>query len=130
VSPVHTVSESARAHVDARRRCHSGELYFVWGTLGQFQLPYRDANDLPMSQLAADTWTSFVRDHDPNPSKAYLTARGYTNTLSLVEKAGEWQPLTKQSDRTLRIMSMPPQSSTFEEEAQCDFLGLPFNYYG
>ncbi|EIN11150.1 alpha/beta-hydrolase [Punctularia strigosozonata HHB-11173 SS5] len=125
--------DAAHPHGDPSQeyfKCHSGELFFVWGNLGQFQLPFRDENDLLFSQLASDTWTSFARTHDPNPSHAFLTARGYTGTLALVKEGGIWEPLGGQNERALRLLDMPLRMSTFEEVAQCDFLGLPFDTFG
>ncbi|EIN14742.1 carboxylesterase from carbohydrate esterase [Punctularia strigosozonata HHB-11173 SS5] len=110
-------------------KCHTGELHFVWGTLGQYQLPFRDANDLSFSQLVADSWTAFAHNHDPNPLSAYLSVRGYMNTLDVVENTDRWEPLTKRHDRALRIMNLPPRMTTFQEESQCKFLGLPSDYY-
>ncbi|KAG9312339.1 Alpha/Beta hydrolase protein [Chiua virens] len=57
-------------------RCHSGELYYMFANLGQSALPFRDWNDLVLSQVVADSWTAFARTYDPNPSPAYLAARG------------------------------------------------------
>jgi carboxylesterase type B len=59
-------------------RCHSGELYYVFGNLAWHELPMRDEKDLPFEQFVLD---SFARTGDPNPDKGFLRARGYGNTL-------------------------------------------------
>ncbi|KAG9002775.1 hypothetical protein FRB94_004722 [Tulasnella sp. JGI-2019a] len=109
-------------------KCHSGDLYYEFGTMGQFGYPLRDANDVVMTQLVMDHWTSFVRTHDPNPDPSYLIARGYTSTLQQTTKAGHWNAATPGSD-TLRRLSVPSSQSPFLEVPQCQLLGLPLNYY-
>ncbi|KAJ2933338.1 hypothetical protein H1R20_g3769, partial [Candolleomyces eurysporus] len=69
-------------------RCHSGELSYMFGTLGQRSLPFRDWDDLVMTQVSVDMWTAFARTYDPNPSSAFLNARGYTNTTVALRKGG------------------------------------------
>jgi hypothetical protein len=107
---------------------HSGDLYFEFGTFGQFGLPFRDEHDLPFTQLVLDSFSSFTRTHDPNPSASFLSARGYTNTSKIVATTGKWAPVTKSKD-TLRLLNWPPQQSGFLELEQCKLLGLPVTYY-
>ncbi|KAG8220528.1 hypothetical protein J3R82DRAFT_3233 [Butyriboletus roseoflavus] len=91
-------------------RCHSGELYYVFGTLGQLTRPFCDWNDLVLSQVAVDAWSMFARTFDPNPSFAYLAAREYATPL--------------------RILDVPLSNSPYLERAQCDLLGYPLTFYG
>jgi carboxylesterase type B len=109
-------------------RCHSGDLMFQFGTLGQFDLGYRDEYDLPFMQLIMDYWTSFVRTHNPNPNSKYLAVRGYTNTSSAIASSGTWQPVSAAAD-TLRRLDYPGRQDTFQELTECQVLGLPINYY-
>ncbi|KAG8872849.1 hypothetical protein FRB97_007297 [Tulasnella sp. 331] len=109
-------------------QCHSGDLYYEFGTLDQFGYAIRDPNDVVMTQLVQDHWTSFVRTHDPNPTTDYLIARGYTETLQQIEKAGHWNAVTSSSN-TLRRLSIPSSQSPFLEVPQCQLLGLPLDYY-
>lgn len=109
-------------------KCHSGDLYFEFGTLGQFNLGFRDDLDLPFMQLVMDYWTSFVRSHDPNPEPTFLAVRGYTSTAEAISAGGRWEPVTKSKD-TLRHLDFPPSQSDFLELDQCALLGLPINYY-
>ena len=76
-----------------------------------------------------DIWTSFARTFDPNPQLAYLEARGYTNTIDQLKKAGPWNPLSKADSRTLRVLDVPAKLQSFSEEAQCNFTNLPFDFY-
>lgn len=109
-------------------RCHSGELYEMFGSILFNDLPFRDQHDVPFEQLAVDTWSSFARTYNPNPDPGYLKARGYTNTTEIFERTGTWRPATK-GDLTLRALTWPPYQDGFREETQCDYLGLPINYY-
>ncbi|KAF8964939.1 Alpha/Beta hydrolase protein [Flammula alnicola] len=56
-------------------RCHSGEFFYMFGTLGQNQQPFCDDGDLVMTKVSVDIWTSFARSFDPTPSFAFLNAR-------------------------------------------------------
>ncbi|KAF8585026.1 cholinesterase [Ramaria rubella] len=109
-------------------QCHSGELYYVFGNLGQFSLPFRDDTDLLMSQLSLDLWVAFASTFNPNPSQAYLSARNYQNTLAEVRRSGTWEPVNVQNP-TLRRMDFPSSQNAFEEIEQCDFLGFPLSFY-
>lgn len=113
-------------------KCHSGELYYVFGTLAFNGLPARDENDIPFEQFAVDTWAAFVRTYNPNPDVGYLKARGFSNTLKEVQKGGsKWAPVTP-GKQTLRLLEWPSVQEPFlvySSQAQCDDLGLPLDYY-
>lgn len=109
-------------------KCHSGDVYEVFGTILFNNQPFRDDNDVPFEQFAVDTWVAFARTFDPNPDLAYLEARGYTNTTEVVKETGQWVPATK-GNLTLRALTWPPYQSGFREEEQCDGLGLPLTYW-
>jgi carboxylesterase type B len=110
-------------------RCHSGELYYVFGTLARQGRPVRDDGDLPFEQFVLDTFAAFIRTGDPNPDKGYLKARGYTKTLEQVQRAGEWRPSTKEK-MVLRALDWPrSRSEGFRELEQCEALGLGLDYY-
>lgn len=101
----------------------------MFGTLGQNLLPFRDANDLVMSQVSVDIWTSFARTFNPNPSTEYLNARGYSNTTAAFKIAGEWKPVTPSEKTPLRLLDVPMSNSAFVEEAQCALLQFPFSLF-
>lgn len=102
----------------------------MFGSLGQDSAPFRDPDDLIMSQVAVDMWSSFGRTFNPTPSAAFLTARGYTNTTEALLKAGEWKPVTPENPTPVRFLDTPLSLSPFLEEEQCAVLAIPFNFYG
>ncbi|KAJ6005510.1 hypothetical protein N7451_003454, partial [Penicillium sp. IBT 35674x] len=56
-------------------KCHSGELYYVFGNILRVGLPLRDDYDLPFEQYVLDSWASFARSADPTPDSQFLKAR-------------------------------------------------------
>jgi hypothetical protein len=102
----------------------------MFGTLGQGSSPFRDWNDLVMTQVSVDMWTAFARTYDPNPSPAYLNVRGYTNTTVALRKGGRWGAVLSGSRAPLRRIDSPLWNSGWVEEAQCDLLGYPLDIYG
>ncbi|KAI0480490.1 Alpha/Beta hydrolase protein [Xylariaceae sp. FL0804] len=130
----------SRPHGDPDReyfKCHSGELYYVFGNVQRTGLPLRDANDLPFSQSTLDAWAAFARAHDPNPDPALLRARGrsYENTLrerelAAAQGSGPWTPAGANGQpATMRTLQWPSFQGPFVELAQCEALGLPLDYY-
>ncbi|KAK5625615.1 hypothetical protein RRF57_001331 [Xylaria bambusicola] len=109
-------------------KCHSGELYYLFGNLAREGLPMRDKNDLPFQQFVVDSFSSFARTYNPNPDPAYLRARGYVNTLSEIKRIGKWKPATKQRT-TKRVLQWPNIDSLFTEVDQCRELGVSLDYY-
>ncbi|KAI1104210.1 alpha/beta-hydrolase [Jackrogersella minutella] len=110
-------------------KCHSGELYYIFGNLARQDLPVRDEFDLPFEQFVLDSFSSFARSFDPNPDAEFLGARGYYNTLREIEHAGEWQPATPEGEMTMRTLQWPSFQGPFVEAKQCDYLGLGLDYY-
>ncbi|ANB12758.1 hypothetical protein AWJ20_1027 [Sugiyamaella lignohabitans] len=110
-------------------RCHSGELYYVFGTLNEFGLHFRDEYDLPFNQLIMDYWTSFFRTGNPNPDPNYLKARGYTGTLQVASANGQWPQFNAQSPEIFLLDAPRATKSPFVDLEQCQFLGLPLNFY-
>ncbi|KAI0408594.1 cholinesterase [Xylaria palmicola] len=109
-------------------KCHSGELYYLFGNLAREGLPMRDEFDLPFQQFIVDTFSSFARTYDPNPDIAYLRARGYKNTLRATKHNGIWRP-SRRNSITKQTLQWPSSQSLFSEAEQCEELGLPLNYY-
>jgi len=110
-------------------RCHSGELYYMFGTLGQDNKPFRDWDDLVLSQVNVDIWGSFARVSNPNPSPSFLAARGYTNTTQVLKERGLWQAVSSKTKTPLRIIDAPFKNSGWLEEEQCALLGFPLSFY-
>ncbi|KAJ7607157.1 alpha/beta-hydrolase [Roridomyces roridus] len=67
-------------------RCHSGDLYEVFGTYYIFDQPMRNSHDIAFGPLVQDLWSSFARTGNPNPPTAYLIARGYDTTRDALSK--------------------------------------------
>lgn len=109
-------------------KCHSGELYYVFGNLARQGLPMRDENDLPFEQFSLDSFASFARTYNPNPDHGLLVARGYANTIKELEIAGPWVPATK-DNMTMRVLQWPSHQGPFRELPQCDAIDLPLTYY-
>jgi len=69
-------------------RCHSGDLYEVFGTYYIFDQPMRVPEDIYYTAMIQDMWGSFARTGNPNPPPEYLQARDYGTTLNVLR---EWQ---------------------------------------
>ncbi|TVY89163.1 Bile salt-activated lipase [Lachnellula willkommii] len=112
-------------------KCHSGELYYVFGNILRMGYHLRDDNDLRFSQFILDSWTSFARTYNPNPDRAFLKARGFTNTTMELDQAGEWSPITKSSTGALamRQLQWGSKQVDFRDVEQCAALGWPLDYY-
>ena len=109
-------------------KCHSGELYYEFGTILRNNLAIRDELDIPFSQVILDHWTAFGRTYNPNPDPAYLKARGYYNTANEVAVAGQWAKVDAAAP-TLRQLQWTSNQIPFKEGAQCAVLGFPLDYY-
>ncbi|KAK6532634.1 hypothetical protein TWF281_006815 [Arthrobotrys megalospora] len=110
-------------------KCHSGMVDTALGALIWSGLMPRDAQDIPFSQLIVDYWSTFAWNHEPNPKKKYLEARGYWNTLGQVNRAGEWEPF-KWRRPTMRRLQWDGYQSGLTEIEQCSAMGLGFTYLG
>ncbi|EIW80188.1 cholinesterase [Coniophora puteana RWD-64-598 SS2] len=112
-------------------RCHSGELFYTAGTLGQSAEHFRDTADWTLSQVAVDYWTSFARSFDPNPDPAYMTSRGYTKSAATMAAVGPWNVVspTAGADTDVRMMDIPLKDSAWIDAAQCYLLGYGIDYY-
>lgn len=110
-------------------KCHSGELYAVFGTtVSQGRVP-RDQNDIPFSQFIVDTWSAFARTGNPTPDAAFLNARGFTNTSMYVTKGGKWDPVGEGNKTPVRILDVDVRNEGWREVEQCDVLGQGLEYY-
>ncbi|KAI5832677.1 alpha/beta-hydrolase [Schizophyllum commune Tattone D] len=68
-------------------KCHSGDLYEVFGTYYIFDQPVRTTEDIHHTVLVQDILGAFARTGNPNPDTRYLTVRGYESTLHAM---GKW----------------------------------------
>jgi hypothetical protein len=115
-------------------RCHSGDLFFTFGTLGQSipGTPFRDSNDLLFEQVIVDQWASFAHSFDPNPDLEFLQARGYTNTTKALQEWGRWEEVGRSNANgtdVLRVLDVPSTSVPWMEQGQCDVLGFGLDFY-
>lgn len=115
-------------------RCHSGELFYVFGNLpSTTDRPFRDDKDLPFMQQTVDIWTSFARTFNPNPDPAFLLAKGFPDSAAQFKSLSKWDPVTKdnvQHGKPLRQLEWPSSMTVFKEQEQCEFLGFPLDFYG
>jgi len=125
VTPTHPFGDPSLPYF----QCHSGELFFNFGTLGQSipGMPFRDEHDLPFEQVTVDAWTAFARTFNPNPDAGFLAARGYTGTAAALREWGPWEEV--KSAAPVRVLSWPSRGSGWLEEAQCSLLGFPLDFY-
>lgn len=109
-------------------KCHSGELYYVFGTIQRTGLPLRDEHELPFEQFAVDSRTSFARTYNPNPDGGFLEARGYANSSLEMKIAGKWRPISGEG-LTMRQLQWSSYQTEWPEQKQCEVLGLPLDYF-
>ena len=109
-------------------KCHAGEVTYVFGNNARDGRPDRDGKDVLFAQLVVDYWSSFARTYDPNPDTGYLKARGYTSTLDRMKKTGKWEEV-KKNKLVKRRIEWNGAMEGFNEEKQCEVLGLPSSYY-
>lgn len=124
---------TSKSYHDRFYRCHSGELFYVFGNLpSTTNRPYRDDKDLPFMQQMVDIWTSFARTFNPNPDPAFLIAKGFPETAAQFKQMSKWEPVTKRNinGKPLRQLESPSFMIDFKERAQCEFLGFPLTFYG
>lgn len=126
-----TPSSAERPLGDTRlpyMRCHSGELYSVFGTLVRQGRKPRDDDDIPFSQFLVDTWSAFAREKNPSPDPVFLAARGYTNTSATLERATQWRPFDLRKP-AIRVLDVEPKDESLRDVEQCNTLGFPLDYY-
>lgn len=105
-------------------RLHGSDLGFNYGN----QYPLRDERDLQASQLISGYYAQFTKDGQPNPSQAYLQARGYVNTLQAIKQTGTWDPVKNKQGPTKRL-DYPSPTVDFPDLEQCTFLNYTLSYY-
>ncbi|CZT41785.1 related to acetylcholinesterase precursor [Rhynchosporium secalis] len=105
-------------------KLHGSDMPRIFGTLSTL----RDANDLYSVQLISGYFAEFVKTGQPNPSKAYLTARGYGKTLEAIEKTGPWEEVSGKKG-PIKLLDYPSVTSSFIDVPQCAFLNYSLSYY-
>ncbi|KAB5582799.1 Alpha/Beta hydrolase protein [Coniochaeta sp. 2T2.1] len=95
-----------------------------------FEWPFlvRDAADLYSIQLSGALYSNFIREGQPNPSDAWLAARGYETVRQGIKAAGEW-PAIKSKEGPIRHLDWPGLNSPFVDVEQCKWLNYSIEYY-
>ncbi|EMD59954.1 hypothetical protein COCSADRAFT_203020 [Bipolaris sorokiniana ND90Pr] len=109
-------------------RCHSGELYLIFGNYQREGRQIRDVDDVPFTQYIMDTWLAFGRTGNPNPAVDFLEARGFSNTSLTIGGIRPWQ-VVQSGNLKLRILDLEPSDKGFKDLRQCEVLGQPLSYY-
>ncbi|KAJ7739568.1 alpha/beta-hydrolase [Mycena metata] len=104
-------------------RCHSGDLYEVFGTYHIFDQPVRNARDIAHTVMIQDLWSSFARSGDPNPPRAYLEARGYESTLEALSH-WTWPKYTASKPGVAQLQYPGVTTGTLPNIARCKVLGF------
>lgn len=102
-------------------RCHSGDLYEVFGTYYLFDQPVRVPEDIYFTNAIQDIWASFARTGDPNVDEGYLKARGYNSTADLFSD-WDWPEFETYSPRVASLQYPGPSYTTLPEQRHCDVL--------
>ncbi|CAG8099817.1 unnamed protein product [Penicillium olsonii] len=108
-------------------KCHSGELFYVFGSFRRQGLPFRDAFDLPFAQYVLDSWASFARNATPTPDSRFLKARGYNNTAYQIDTYGPWKSFGDNGQ--MQVLQWPSEMTGLADLEQCRELELPLDYY-
>ncbi|KAJ7154146.1 alpha/beta-hydrolase [Mycena filopes] len=89
-------------------RCHSGDLYEVFGTYHIFAQPIRNARDISHTTFIQDLWGAFAASGNPNPPVRYLEARGYQSTLDTLTGSGfVWPEYTEGRPVVAQLQPFP-----------------------
>ncbi|KAL1986580.1 hypothetical protein VTN96DRAFT_6158 [Rasamsonia emersonii] len=106
-------------------RCHSGDLYEIFGTYYLFDLPLRVAEDIYYTNAVQDMWASFARTGNPNVDDDYLAARGYQSTQEFFSKWTWTQYAARNDGKGVANLQYPTSFySTLPDLAHCNVLGL------
>ncbi|KAK4232043.1 putative cholinesterase [Podospora fimiseda] len=114
--------------------CHSGELYYVFGTLTRQGLTDRDGHDISFGGYILDSFLGFIRTGNPDllgkNNNEWVKVRGYEKSLELAGKK-KWES-SKKGKLGVRIFDWPESKMTgFRSLKECDKLGLGLeSYYG
>ncbi|PSR82744.1 carboxylesterase [Coniella lustricola] len=106
-------------------RCHSSDLYEVFGTYYIFDQPVRVPEDIYYTNAIQDMWTSFARTANPNVNQKYLTVRGYTTTQAFFEQ-WSWPSFHAYAPEVAAIQYPQPWTRGLPEQRQCEII-MPFS---
>jgi len=75
------------------------------------QISYADPKDFLTQLVTVTYFAEFMRSGQPNPSEAYLMARGYKDALQVYRKSGPWNMVTGDSGKQVKQMDYPAYDS-------------------
>ncbi|PSR82762.1 Carboxylesterase family-domain-containing protein [Coniella lustricola] len=99
-------------------RCHSGDLYEVFGTYYIFDQPLRAPEDIFYTNAVQDMWGSFARTGNPNVPSEYLKARGYESTIAFFAN-WTWPSFVVYDPQVAWIQYPGPGYTTLPDQQQC-----------
>ncbi|KAF9629202.1 Carboxylesterase type B [Lasiodiplodia theobromae] len=105
-------------------RCHSGDLFEVFGTYYLFDQPVRVPEDIYYTNAVQDMWAAFARTGNPNVDPEYLKVRGYDSTIDLFSN-WQWPEFSTWSPRVASLQYPESSYTTLPEQQHCDVL-LPY----
>jgi carboxylesterase type B len=108
-------------------RCHSGDLYEVFGTYYLFDQPVRVYGDIAYTNAVQDMWTSFAKTGNPNPDPKYLSVREYGSSMDFFGSFEfEEYSAEKGKEEVMNLQWPTPWKSGLPDREHCRILGMTF----
>lgn len=105
-------------------RCHSGDLYEVFGTYYIFNQPVRVYGDIAYTNAVQDMWTSFAKTGNPNPDPKYLSVREYWSSVEFF--ASFMFEEYSVAEEVMNLQWPRPWSSGLPDREHCKVLNMTF----
>lgn len=105
-------------------RCHSGDLYEVFGTYYLFSQPVRVYGDMAYTNAVQDMWTSFAKTGNPNPDPKYLSVRQYGSSIDFFH-GFEFKEYAA-SKKVMELQWPKPWASGLPDREHCELLNTTF----
>lgn len=102
-------------------RCHSGDLYEVFGTYYIYGQPVRVPEDIYYTNAIQDMFAWFARTGSPNVETEYLQARNYTSTIDFFD-GFEWEPLTVRNQKLASFQWPGAEMTDLLYQEHCDLV--------
>lgn len=110
-------------------RCHSSDLYEVFGTYCLFDQPIRAPEDVYYTNAIQDIWGWFARTGSPIMDPEYLKARNYTSTETFFD-GFHWPQFTASSQKLAAFQWPEPEITPLLYQDHCDLLEKYQTYPG
>lgn len=105
-------------------RCHSGDLYEVFGTYYIFNQPVRVNEDIYYTNAIQDIWTSFAKTGNPNLDEKYLSVRGYESSLDVFRDFRFEEYSAGKGEGVVNLQWPKPWYSGIPDREHCRVLGV------